>query len=170
MADGERLKFKRSRFVARFPMDYLYSPSHFWLFEYEPGRWRVGLTDFATRMLGEIVEFDFESERGEALPAGARVRPGDVIGWMEGFKAVADVYCVADGVFLEANPRALEDPELVCKDCYGDGWLYAVEGRPDPGATGVKEYAELLNETIDTMEEKPWQSADMDPANPPATS
>lgn len=148
---GETVPFKRSRFVARFPKDYLYSPSHFWLHEYEAGRFHVGLTDFATRMLGEIVEFDFEVASGDA------VRPGDVVGWMEGFKAVADLYCVVEGTFLGANPKSFADAEIVCSDTYGDGWLYAVEGRPD-APLGVDEYLTLLNETIDTMEEKPWKA------------
>jgi glycine cleavage system H protein len=149
---GETVRFQRSRFLARFPKDYLYSPSHFWLHEYEPGRFHVGLTDFATRMLGEIVEFDFEVASGDA------VRPGDVVGWMEGFKAVADLYCVAEGVFLGANPKSFENAEIVCADAYGDGWLYAVEGRPDEQAVGVDGYLALLDETIDTMEEKPWKA------------
>lgn len=150
--DGETVRFKRSRFVARFPREYLYSPSHFWLHEYQPGRFRIGLTDFATRMLGEIVEFDFEVAQGDA------VKPGDVVGWMEGFKAVADLYCVAEGSFIGPNQDAFANVELVCKDSYGEGWLYEVEGRPDPGALAVDDYLSLLNETIDTMEEKPWQS------------
>ena len=151
----ETVRFKRSRFLARFPKDYLYSPSHFWLCEHEPGRWRIGLADFATRMLGEIVEFDFEIAPGDA------VKPGSMIGWMEGFKAVADIYCVAEGTFLGPNPKSYENADLVCSDSYGEGWLYAVEGRPDTQVLNVESYVELLNETIDTMEEKPWQSGQM---------
>ena len=52
--------YKRSNFVTHLPVDCLYSPSHFWLREIEPGRWRVGFTKFATRMLGEIVEVQWE--------------------------------------------------------------------------------------------------------------
>lgn len=151
--EGETVRFKRSRFLARFPKDYLYSPSHFWLHEHQPGRFHIGLTDFATRMLGEIVEFDFEVGVGQA------VKPGDVVGWMEGFKAVADLYCVAEGDFVGANKAAFDNVELVCKDSYGAGWLYEVVGQPDPGALSIEDYLSLLNETIDTMEEKPWQSA-----------
>ena len=148
----DTVRFKRSRFLARFPKDYLFSPSHFWLFEHAPGRFRIGLTDFATRMLGEIVEFDFEVAQGDA------VKPGDVVGWMEGFKAVADIYCVAEGTFLGPNPKSYDNAELLCSDSYGAGWLYEVEGQPDPQVVSVEQYVELLNETIDTMEEKPWQS------------
>ena len=151
----ESVKFKRHRFLARFPKDYLYSPAHFWLAEVDPGQWRIGLTTFATRMLGEIVEFDFE------VPAGDQVAVGQVVGWLEGFKATADVFCVAEGRFGGANPAALDDTELVCSDPYGEGWLYRVEGAPDPQAVSIDGYLELLGETIDQMEDKPWQQPEI---------
>lgn len=150
----ETVKFKRSRFIAHLPKDYLYSPSHFWLHEVEPGLWRVGLTTFATRMLGEIVEFDLEVE-------SPSVETGQVIGWIEGFKATSDLFCVVDGELLGANEAALDDVDKVCKAPFTEGWLYAVRGTPDPQATDIHGYLHLLGETIDTMEEKPWQSQEM---------
>ncbi len=149
---GELIRFKRNRFVARFPRLYRYSLAHFWLAEEEPGEWRVGLTHFATRMLGEIVEFDVES------PVGSTLETGTVIGWIEGMKAVTDLFCVASGELLGLNPVALEDIEKVCKDPYGEGWLYAVRGEPDPDTVSVEAYLEKLGETIDAMEEQPWRS------------
>ncbi len=154
-ASPNDLRFKRSRFVARFPREYLYSPAHFWLHQESEGQWRIGLTGFATRMLGELVELDFEVE------PGAAVEVGQVVGWVEGFKATADLFSVASGAFVRGNPEALANAELVCNDPYGEGWLYVVEGEPDPGALDVEGYAEMLGETIDRMEEKPWQSPEM---------
>ncbi len=153
----ETVRFQRSRFIARLPKDYLYSPAHFWLAEQSPGRWHIGLTSFATRMLGEIVEVDFE------VAPEAPVASGQVVGWMEGFKATADLFCVADGRFAGGNEEVLEDAEKVCADPYGSGWLYAVDGTPDPQAIPVEGYLELLGETIDAMEEKPWQAPEMGP-------
>lgn len=150
--EQDLVRFKRSRFVARFPRQYRYSLAHFWLAEEEPGEWRVGLTHFATRMLGEIVEFDVEK------PAGETVETGTVIGWIEGMKAVTDLFCVATGELLGMNPEALDDVEKVCKDPYGSGWLYAVRGEPDPETVDVESYLEKLGETIDAMEEQPWRS------------
>lgn len=152
----DSVKFKRSRFVARFPSDYLYSPAHFWLHESEPGTWKIGLTSFATRMLGELVELDFEASPGQALEAG------EVVGWVEGFKATADLFSVAEGSFAGGNPAVLENAELVCADPYGEGWLYRVEGKPDAQATDVEGYLAMLGETIDAMEEKPWQTPEME--------
>ena len=149
------ISYKRNRFSARFPASYRYTRSHFWLSEATAGLWRIGLTTFATRMLGDIVEFDFETN------AGARVQVADVIGWVEGFKAVSDIFCVAEGSFAGPNPALAEDPATIGSKPYGDGWLYAVEGRPDPEAVDIQGYVEHLDATIDKMLEKPWQTPGM---------
>lgn len=152
LASQDLIRFKRNRFVARFPRQYRYSLAHFWLAEEEPGEWRIGLTHFATRMLGEIVEFDVEK------PVGSDLETGSVIGWIEGMKAVTDLFSVASGEYLGLNPAALDDVEKVCKDPYGSGWLYAVRGEPDPESVDVESYLGKLGETIDAMEEQPWRS------------
>ncbi|MBI3735997.1 glycine cleavage system protein H [Candidatus Sumerlaeota bacterium] len=142
------IRFKRNKFAARLPAKYLYTPSHFWLFEREAGIWRIGLTNFATRMLGEIVEFDFE------VPSGAALKPGDTVGWIEGFKAVSDIYCVAHGEFAGSNAAAMKNAETVGSDPYGAGWLYEVKGAPEPNAMNVQGYIEHLGLTIDKMQQK----------------
>lgn len=161
----DMVRFQRSRFVARFPRLYRYSPAHFWLDEMSdegpggeddtPSVWRVGLTHFATRMLGEIVEFDVETAAGES------VELGQVIGWAEGMKAVTDLYSVLGGELVGTNETALGDPELVCKDPYGEGWLYAVRGTPDENTLDVEAYLQQLGETIDAMEAQPWKAPEM---------
>lgn len=142
------LYYKRSRFSCKLPTERLYTPSHFWLLETEAGLWRVGFTKFATRMLGDLVEHGFEAKTGDAVSVG------QVIGWIEGFKALTDLYCVANGEFAGANPALDADITLTDSDPYGEGWLYMVRGTPDPGATDVHGYAGLLDLTIDKMREK----------------
>jgi glycine cleavage system H protein len=149
MATGEHtLLYKRARFVTRLPVDRLYSPSHFWIAEHEAGVWRVGFTRFATRMLGEMVEHEFQ------LEMGARVASGQIIGWIEGFKAISDIYSIAEGKFAGGNPALLEKIELLSKEPYDAGWLYSIEGKPDSRCTEVDGYVALLDATIDKMLEK----------------
>src|SRR4029434_6473299 len=62
--------YKRSNFVTHLPVDCLYSPSHFWLANVGGDRWRIGFTKFATRMLGEIVEVQWEKAEGAAVAGG----------------------------------------------------------------------------------------------------
>ena len=149
MAAGEdTILYKRARFVTRLPVGRLYSPSHFWIAGHEAGVWRVGFTRFATRMLGEIVEHQFQVE------IGAPVGSGQIIGWIEGFKAISDIYCIAKGKFAGGNPALTENIELLGKEPYGAGWLYAIEGKPDSRCMDVHGYVRLLDATIDKMLEK----------------
>ena len=140
--------YKRSNFVTHLPVDCLYSPSHFWLREIAPGRWRVGFTKFATRMLGEIVEVQWE--KADAAP----VVSGEIIGSIEDFKAISDIYCVAAGHFAGGNPALANDIELVSREPYGAGWLYTVEGQADEKCIALDAYCALLDTTIDRILEK----------------
>jgi glycine cleavage system H protein len=140
--------YKRSNFVTHLPIDALYSPSHFWLVQEDGGRWRVGFTKFATRMLGEIVDLQWEKQEGNAVTSGA------IIGSIEGFKAISDIYCVAEGRFAGGNPALRDRIEAVGDDPYGAGWLYLVEGTPDAKCFDLASYRALLDTTIDRILEK----------------
>ena len=71
------VRFKHARFSARFPESYRYSRSHYWMapVEGQEGHWRVGFTKFATRMLGELVDSDWNpkpvSPSSPARPSAA---------------------------------------------------------------------------------------------------
>ena len=141
----ETISYKRSRFSTRLPAGYRYSPSHYWLNEAESGVWRVGFTKFATRMLGDIVEFEFK------VQPGATIQPGLVLGWTEGFKAMSDIFSAASGEFLGANPALAGSITLIDHDPYGEGWLYSVRGAPDPRSTDVHGYIVVLDAAVDQM-------------------
>jgi len=142
------LHYKRSRFVTLLPVDYLYSPSHGWIARQEDDLWRVGFTKFAVRMLGDMVDHGFEIE------PGAPVQPGQIVGWIEGFKAISDLFCIAEGQFAGPNPLLKEKITLVNKDPYGQGWLYMVKGKPDTKCVDVHGYRAILDKTIDKILEK----------------
>jgi glycine cleavage system H protein len=141
----QSLYYRRSRFTTHLPRDRRYSPAHYWLFEEEPGVWRVGLTKFATRMLGDIVEFDF------TVDPGTNVELGDEIGTVEGLKAVTSVFAVGSGQFLGEGQALRSDVTLVESDPYGDGWLYRLQGAPGADTVDVHGYVAILDATIDKM-------------------
>jgi glycine cleavage system H protein len=145
MADIDELYYRRLLFRTRLLGDRLYTPSHFWIQQQAEGVWRVGLTKFASRMLGDVVEIGFERKAGEP------VEIGDSIGWFEGFKAMSDVYSVAAGVFAGTNPLLIDRIAVIDDDRYRRGWLYEVTGQPEPNAMDMHAYAALLDETIDRM-------------------
>lgn len=142
------LHYKRSHFVTQLPVDHLYTPSHFWLARQAGEVWRVGLTKFATRMLGEMVDCGFEPKPGNAIASG------QIIGWVEGFKAISDIHCVLEGTFAGANPGLQEDIALINKDPNAAGWLYEGCGQPDGKCMDVHAYLRLLDQTIGRILEK----------------
>jgi glycine cleavage system H protein len=81
----------------------------------------------------------------------APVTPGQLIGWVEGFKAISDVSCLLEGRFAGGNPALQADITLINKDPHGAGWLYAVKGRPDTQCVGVEGYVQILDKTIDRL-------------------
>ncbi len=140
-----RIHYERCAFATRLHTNRLYTASHTWLNPQGEGLWRIGLTKFATRVLGEPVEYDFEVE-----PA-ASVESGQVIGWIEGFKAVSDLYCSMSGRFRGENPLLADNISVIHSDPFGQGWLYLVEGTPGNDCLDVHGYVALLDTTIDRM-------------------
>ena len=113
------------------------------------GRWHVGFTKFATRMLGELVEAEFKVE------IGASVEPGQEIGWVEGFKAASDVFCAMRGTFQGMNPALAEDACIIRSSPYVDGYLYAVNGEPEESCLDVDGYIAHLDGLINLMQNDP---------------
>ena len=137
--------YKRARFSTRLPVDRRYTAAHYWLLEETTGIWRVGFTKFATRMLGDLVEYDF------FIKEGGRIALGQEIGSIEGFKAITAVYSVAEGKFLGIGDGFSSDITAVESDPYGRGWLYKVQGKPDPESVDVQGYVSILDATIDRL-------------------
>ena len=150
--------FKRSNFATHLPADALYSPSHYWLTREPDNSWRIGFSKFAVRMLGDLVDQAFD------IPAGAAIKPGQILGWIEGFKAISDIYGVIDGVFQGGNPGLKGKLELLNAAPYGAGWLYRATGEPDRNCMPAQEYANLLNTTIDRL-----LAQQKDPDSPPTS-
>ena len=143
--NADTLLYKRANFTTQLPVAYRYTPAHFWLAQEEEGLLRVGFTKFATRMLGEMVDHQFD-----AVP-GAPVAPGQVIGWIEGFKALTELFSVAKGEFAEANPALKEDITLISRDPYGAGWLYRVRGTFPEECVDAEGYRAILDATINGL-------------------
>ena len=138
------IHYKRSRFSTRLLEHRLYTPGHCWL-EEEGETWKIGFTKFAMRMLGEVVELEIEAK------PGSKVETGQVLGWMEGFKAVSDIYSPLSGEFVGANAALDSEIKLLTTEPYGRGWLFKVRGKPGDDCLDVQGYVSLLDTTIDKM-------------------
>ncbi len=79
----------------------------------------IGITDFASQELGDIVFVEVETE-GESLDKE------ETFGSIEAVKTVSDMFMPVSGEITEFN-AALEDaPETINKDAYGEGWIIKV--------------------------------------------
>ena len=145
MTEPGSVRYKRSRFSTRLPVSRRYTAGHLWLHEQPERVWRIGLTKFALRMLGDPVELDFE------LAVGASVGTGEVVGWIEGFKAVSDLFAPFAGRFAGGNAALDDNIDLVHGSPYEHGWLFAIQGEPGDDCFDVEGYVGHLDATIDRM-------------------
>lgn len=108
-----------------FPDNIKYAKSHEWV-RLEGNTGYVGISDYAQSELGDIVFVDITSGSGDELNAG------EVFGTIEAVKTVSDLYLPVAGVIVEFNEKLNDDPELVNRDPYGDGWMIRIEvSNPD---------------------------------------
>ena len=98
-----------------FPQNVKYTNEHEWI-RLEGDVAYVGITDYAQEQLGDIVFVDIPTE-GETLEAE------EVFGTIEVVKTISVLFLPVAGEVVEQNPALEENPELVNKDPYGEGWL-----------------------------------------------
>jgi glycine cleavage system H protein len=106
------------------PADLRYSPDHLWV---RPGTGgglvRVGVTDFAQRSLGDVVQV--------TLPdLGETIKAGEACGDVESVKSVNDLVAPVAGTVRARNDDLAGAPELVNTDPYGRGWMFEAEIDP----------------------------------------
>lgn len=100
------------------PKDLRYTEDHEWV-RLEGDRAVVGITHHAQGQLGDIVFV-------ELPPVGKRVRRGEKVAAVESVKAVGEVNAPLSGEVVAVNPAVEGSPDLVNKDPYGQGWLFAL--------------------------------------------
>lgn len=118
------------------PTDRLYARNHMWAAAAATG-YRVGLSGYAVRLLGDISHLDWSVEHGAA------VEPGRRIGFIEGSKATSDLYAPLAGRVKEINPTVMAEPALLNSNLYDSGWLLEIGGREQPLLTADEYLAHL---------------------------
>jgi glycine cleavage system H protein len=101
-----------------------YHPEHDWA-RIEGNEATLGVTWFAQDALGELVHY-------EAPTVGSTVAKDESYGEVESVKAVSDIVAPLSGEVLEVNQKAVDEPEIVNDDPYGEGWLIRIR-MSDPG-------------------------------------
>ena len=100
------------------PTDRQYTAEHEWV-QISGDVARVGVTDYAASSLGDVVYLDLPE-------AGSQITAGQTCGEIESTKSVSDLYAPATGEVVEVNQAAVDNPEVVNTDPFGEGWLFTV--------------------------------------------
>jgi glycine cleavage system H protein len=101
-----------------YPEGLKYHPEHDWA-RIEGDEAVLGITWFAQDALGELVHVEAPSEGG----ATAKDQPYAEV---ESVKAVSDVVAPLTGEIVAVNHKAVDEPEVVNDDPYGEGWLVRI--------------------------------------------
>jgi len=107
------------------PANLKYTESHEWIEQCDDDTVRIGITDHAQNLLGDMVFIELP-EVGDSLDAG------DECAVVESVKAASDVYAPISGEVVAVNENLADNPELVNKDAYDEGWLFILKpSQPD---------------------------------------
>ncbi|MCB1202559.1 MAG: glycine cleavage system protein GcvH [Leptospiraceae bacterium] len=102
--------------MSSIPDDLKYTREHEWV-RVEGQTVVVGITDYAQNSLGDVVYVD-------GLENGQELKSGATIASIESVKAVSDIYSPVTGKITEINDAIANDPAIINKDPYGEGWLF----------------------------------------------
>ena len=100
------------------PKELKYSSDHEWV-SLQNDIATVGITDYAQGELGDLVFIELPD-------VGSIVSQGESFGTIEAVKAVSDLFAPVSGEVTEINAVLADDPEVVNKDPYSDGWMIKV--------------------------------------------
>ena len=125
------------------PKKLKYTREHEWV-NIEGDMAVCGITDHAQELMTEIVYVELPD-------LGNTVGKGDKLASLESVKSVSEVYAPLSGKITEINEATEDDPGLVNRDAFGDGWIFKIQ-LSDPGEIdqllSVEEYNQFLEEEI----------------------
>lgn len=101
------------------PENLLYTDDHEWI-KIDGDIATVGITDFAQKELGDIVYVEVET-------VDETIEKGEEFGSIEAVKTVSDLFMPLSGEIIEFNEKLEDDPELVNKDAFGEGWMIKIK-------------------------------------------
>jgi len=106
------------------PENLFYTEDHEWI-KVDGDIATVGITDYAQKELGDIVYVEVET-------VDENIEKGEEFGSIEAVKTVSDLFMPISGEVIEFNEKLEDDPELVNKDAFGEGWMIKIKiSKPD---------------------------------------
>jgi len=98
--------------------NYRYTENHEWI-KLEGDVAYIGITFIAQKELGEIVHVELPD-------VGVFINAGDPLGSLEAVKTVEDIYSPISGEIEKINNDLFDNPEIINKSPYEDGWLVKI--------------------------------------------
>lgn len=125
------------------PDNLLYTEEHEYVSRVSDDEVLVGITDYAQNELSDVVFVE--------LPAvGSSFTKMETFGTIEAVKAVSDLYTPVAGEVVAVNDALQDDPALVNREPYGEGWMIRLRLN-DPSELddllGADAYKALISES-----------------------
>lgn len=105
------------------PQGYCFHPGHTWMLKEGTENARVGLDSFAGNLIGKV-------DRVDVIGPNRWVRQGQKLMTIHGGGIALDLLSPVEGVVTSVNTDTLQDPTLLTRDPYKDGWVAMVKS-PD---------------------------------------
>lgn len=113
------------------PRNARFTQEHEWI-KLEGDTAIVGITNYATEELGEIVFVE--------LPEiGAEIEQMSEFGSVESVKTVSNLFMPMSGTITEVNKELVDNPSLINDSPFEDGWIVKLE------ITDQKEFDDLMS-------------------------
>jgi len=126
--------------MSNVPDNLKYKQTHEWVESLDDGSVRIGITDHAQDLLGDMVYIELPE-------VGRKVKAGEECGVVESVKAASDLYSPISGEITAVNEALATQPETPNKDPYGEGWILCI--KPDDpaelnGLMNAQAYRDLI--------------------------
>ena len=102
------------------PDDRKYADSHEWALLESDGNIRVGITDHAQELLGDLVFVELPE-------VGQKLVQADECSVVESVKAASDIYSPVTGEIVAINNDLEDSPEAINDSPYEDGWIFVIK-------------------------------------------
>lgn len=107
-----------------------YGPAHVWVRVEDRGNVRIGLDDFAQRILGRVYAVSLPHE-------GIKLEKGEHCWSVTHKDGETPLLVPLSGTILEVNWKLKQSPSLLNRDPYGDGWAVVI--KPTDLRTGLRD-------------------------------
>ena len=124
-----------------YPDNLKYKETHVWV-NGDGIEVTIGITNYATEQLGEIIYLDLTAQEGD------KIETGESFGSIESVKSISDLIAPISGTVIAVNEDLMDDPAIVNNDPYEAGWMLKVklsDNNELDSLLDVKRYEETLD-------------------------